>query len=118
MIFSSDNMFVSVIVLLDGRIISASDRTLNIWDPLTGKCDTVATLYDEPDSTSIRCTTVLPDGRVVIGSYDGTLRIWDSLTEKYDMMFEGQVKFVSNIFVLSDGRIISVSDHGELEIWS
>jgi WD40 repeat protein len=61
---------------------------------------------------------VLPDERIVSGSWDYTLKIWNILTGKCDITLRGHTNMVYCVAILPDGRIVSGSDDGALKIWN
>ena len=65
----------------------------------------------------ITCVALLPDGRIVSGSFDMTHRIWDPNTGECLKTLEGLPYLVSCFAVLNDGRIVSGSNDGTLCIW-
>jgi WD40 repeat protein len=94
-----------VCALSDGsRIVSASDRTLRVWNVVTGECERVLEGHGRVSAflsvRSCNSTRLLlqlvtsvctfPDGsRVVSGSDDQTLRSWNVDTGVCDGVFEG-----------------------------
>ena len=103
----------SVTVLPDGRIVSASNDNLRIWDSDSG--ETVATLKGHENA--VYSVAVLPDGRLVSASQDRTLRIWDPDCGKSIATLEGHEGWVRSVAVLPDGRPVSASDDRTLRIW-
>ena len=93
-------------MLPDGRrVVSAGDKTLKVWDVVTGEC--VATLKGHSKevrcgvrylwyfcvdvcSSEVNCVPVFPDGRrVVSASRDKALKVWDVATGKCVATLEG-----------------------------
>ena len=104
----------------DGRrIISGSnDRTIRIWDALTGS--TVGEPLEGHNSwvSSIVCS---PDGRSIIsGSHDRAIRIWDAATgAAVGEPLEGHNGTVLSVACSPDGRrIISGSRDSTIRIWN
>ena len=115
---------MSVAVLLDGRIVSGSkDKSVSVWDPLTGACNRVLKRHTSVSDRSyyykcllyylynlsviypfryvtyiqyVYSVAVLPDGRIVSGSFDKTIRIWDANTGQCVRVFEGQTEVDRN----------------------
>lgn len=65
----------------------------------------------------ITCAAVLPDGRVVSGSWDRTMRVWDPDTGCCLKTLTGHSNWVSCVSVLPDGRVVSGSDDKTLRVW-
>ena len=98
-----------VVVLPNGRIVSGSvDRTLKVWNVLTGKCRRTLRGHanyvrrrrpDEqrvdrsltPRRAQVSCVAALPNGRVVSGSWDNTLKVWDVLRGRLVRTLRGHV---------------------------
>ena len=66
----------------------------------------------------VNCISVLPDGRIISGSYDKTLKIWNPSTGNCDHTFIGHTDAVRCIAILPNGRIISGSSDKTLKIWN
>jgi WD40 repeat protein len=106
----------SVIFSPDGlRIISGSyDRTVRIWNTMTGRLLTVCDGH-----TSRICSIALsPEGtKMISGSYDKTARIWDTRTgaQLAVLMHEGEVLSVAFSPVVA--QIVSASFDKLLRLW-
>jgi WD40 repeat protein len=102
-----------ILVLPDGRIAYARGTEVCVADP-DGT--------DEPQvhkghTGKIKALAVLPDGRVVSGSYDCSVRVW-SLDGAAPRVLEGHTREVVSLAVLSDGRVASGSWDGTARVWS
>jgi NB-ARC domain/WD domain, G-beta repeat/Trypsin-like peptidase domain len=76
----------------DGQLIvsASSDRTLKVWDALTGQL--LRTLEGHSDSVS-GCA-FSPGGQLIVSaSYDSTLKVWDAESGKFVAVFyaDGQI---------------------------
>ncbi|MDJ0508613.1 MAG: hypothetical protein QNJ64_05065, partial [Crocosphaera sp.] len=92
----------AVCVTPDGlKVVSASDdKTLKLWDLLTGK--ELLTLTGHNDSVNGVCVT--PDGlKVVSASADETLKLWDLLTGEQLLTLTGHNDSVNGVCVTPDG---------------
>ncbi len=68
-------------------------------------------------SSIITCVSVLPDGRIISGSYDKTLQIWDPSSGKHLQTIRNHKGAISFISPLSNGRFITGSRDTNLMIW-
>ena len=67
-----------VAMSIDGRMVvsGSEDRTLRIWDSLTGLCESVLT-----DSSGILCVAIVPGNRHIASSNcRGDIKLWSVLT--------------------------------------
>ena len=89
-----------VAALSDARVVSgSSDETLKVWDASTGQCLRTLTGHTNdarrrrplehrvncssmPRGAQVNCVVVLPNGRIVSGSYDNTLKVWEDVEGK------------------------------------
>jgi WD40 repeat protein len=67
---------------------------------------------------SVSCVCVLPDGRVVSGSYDESLRLWNPDTGACERTLTGHTSVVSCVCVLPEGRVVSGSGDSTLRLWN
>lgn len=104
----------AVVVLSDGRIVSASgDGTLRIWN--SDLTRTEATLTGH--SGGITSLAVLDMNHVVSGSFDKTLRVWDIELKESVRVLRGHAHQVMTVASFPDGRIVSGSYDGVLHVW-
>ena len=66
---------------------------------------------------SVRGVSVLPDGKIVSGSYDDTVRVWDTATGELVQTLEGHGGTVMCVSVLPDGKIVSGSYDKTVRVW-
>lgn len=96
-------------------ILSASGRSLKIWDAATGK--ERATL--EGHSKAISCCAISPDSSFLVsGSVDKTLKIWDAATWKERVTLTGHTDRISDCAISPDASfVVSASNDCTLSIW-
>ena len=54
-------------------LIITGDKTVRVWNTITGSCDCILSGH----INGVLSVSVLPDGRIVSGSFDKTIRVWD-----------------------------------------
>jgi WD40 repeat protein len=104
----------------DGRILSwSNDRTLCLWDPITGEAMAVLAGHTAP----VERAFVMPDGAIVSWAYatgylsDKTLRLWDAATGAIRSVLQGHTKQINGALVLDDCRVLSWSSDETLRLW-
>jgi WD40 repeat protein len=101
----------------DGQhIISASaDRTLKIWDILTGKLLRTLTGH----TSFINHLVLSPDGQwLVSASADKTIKIWDIDTGKLLRTLTGHSNYVNHLAIAPDGQtLVSTGADDTIKIW-
>ncbi|MBO7225218.1 MAG: zinc-ribbon domain-containing protein [Bacteroidales bacterium] len=98
------------------KIISGLyDKTIKIWDAITGEC--LKTL--EGHSFPVNSVAFSPDGtKIVSGSYDETIKIWDANTGKCLKALVGHTSSIYSVAYSPDGtKIISGSYDKTIKIW-
>ena len=63
------------------------------------------------------CLAVLPDGKLVSGSYDKTIKIWDPDTGECIKTLKGNSDSVNCLAVLPDGKLVGGSYDKTIKIW-
>jgi len=101
----------------DGKFLASAslDRTLRIWDALTGEL-----LHVLPGSDDLRCVDFSPDGKfVAVGGFLGVIRVWDvsaDFEEVADHRFHGGP--VECIKFSPDGQCFAfTSSDGVVRLW-
>ncbi len=127
-IFSDFSGSVSCITeLYDGRIVIASGiyiTNLQIWNPLTGKCDMRLQNYD----AYITKIIVLFDGRIMgycacqNDKWKIVFKIWNPLNGCVDSIFSDRMSKCytvdSCINLFPNGQILVVTNHHTLALWN
>ncbi|CEJ87393.1 hypothetical protein VHEMI04400 [[Torrubiella] hemipterigena] len=111
------NPVTSVIFAPDGQSIASGsdDKTVRIWDTVTGSCKHVLEGHSNPVTSVI----FSPDGQsIASGSDDKTVRIWDTVTGSCKHVLEGHSYPVTSVIFSPDGQsIASGSDDKTVRIW-
>jgi len=96
-------------------ISGSDDRTLKVWDLVTGKC--CATLKGH--SSIVYCVSITPDGRTAVsGSDDGAMNVWDLTTGECRATLNGHSGTVYCLAITPDGRTaVSGSGDRTLKVW-
>ena len=82
------------LTLPDGRIVSGSgDKTLRIWNPSSGLCETVL----QGHTSYVSSLLLLSDGRIVSGSRDRSLRIWNPSSGECKTVLHGHTTSVISL---------------------
>lgn len=101
----------------DGQtaISGSLDRTLKVWDLVTGMCRTTLAGH----IANVLTVTITPDGQTVVtGSEDMTLKVWDLVTGMCRANLEGHTHYVRCVAVTPDGQTaISGSWDKTLKVW-
>jgi hypothetical protein len=101
----------------DGRwIISASwDRTLKVWDAITGEVHLTFTGHMD----RVTGCAVSPDGHWIVSApRDRTLKVWDAITGEVRLTLTGHTGIVTGCAVSPSGHwIVSASSDKTLKVW-
>ena len=101
----------------DGRrlVSGASDKTIRVWDVITGKQIT----QFERHTGAVNSVAFSPDGtRIVSGSSDFTVRVWDVHSGKQITQLERHTGAVNSVAFSPDGtRIVSGSSDFTVRVW-
>jgi WD40 repeat protein/serine/threonine protein kinase len=97
---------------------SSSDRSIRIWDAVTG--DELLRL--EGHQTQVRWVTFSPDGRCLAssGHYDGTVRIWDSETGRAVRTLDAGTRGAGVLAFSPDGHALAAAAQsgGTVKVWN
>jgi WD40 repeat protein len=100
----------------DKHIISGSwDRSVRVWDALTGEVLKVLEGHTMPVSSVSFSSN---DKCIVSGSWDNSVRVWDALTGEMLKVLEGHTNRVWSVSFSSDDKhIISGSWDKSVRVW-
>ena len=106
---------ISNIILASGT----GESTIKLWDIKDRSIK--STLYEHIERVSVLCS--VKEGVFVSGSFDKSLIIWSKSTEdSYTYLprerLRGHTSFIKGIIRLSDTKIISGEEKGDLMIWN
>jgi WD40 repeat protein len=106
----------SSVAVMRGKPSVAAAMGMNA-DPLADKL-LISKRVLQGHSHYIACVAVLPDDRIVSGSYDNTIKVWNSTTGACELTLFGHSSYVYCLAVLPDGRLVSGSWDTTLKIWN
>ena len=113
-ILHPDYVYAAIYTPDGNQIISASDRTIRIWDANTG-----ASLNVLQDEDSVRCVAISPDERTIMsGLGDGAVCLWDAETGTCTTSSKAHSRWVWAVVFSPDGRYAaSGSDDETVILW-
>ena len=105
----------AVVRLVSPRPAGSMDKTVRIWDVVTGECEQTL----QGHSFSVSSASFSPDGtKVVSGSLDKTVRIWDAVTGECEQTLQGHSDSVMSASFSPDGlNVVSGSFDRTVRLW-
>jgi len=96
-------------------VSSSSDKTIQVWDTLTGRR---SFLYTNR-SAGIHAAAWSPDHRLIAcGSNDKTVQVWDVATRKPIATYHGHTNYVTSVAWSPDGgHLASGSVDRSVQVW-
>ncbi|WP_052567882.1 protein kinase domain-containing protein [Ktedonobacter racemifer] len=111
------HVVISVCLSANGRLAlsGSNDRTMRLWDVITGDC--LCTFQGHTGTVSSVCFST--DGRFALsGGYDRTLRLWEVATGRCLRTFQGHTDWVNSVCLSADGCFaLSGSKDNTLRLW-
>lgn len=104
----------------DGRLLASisSDTTVILWDLTEGENSVESTAVLRGHKESVDAAAFSPDSRLLVtGSADGRLVFWDVETRRMLHEAEAHLAEVTGLAFLPDGRAISGSRDGSVQLW-
>ena len=108
------NVF-DLILLPDGKIASASNQYIKIWDPV---CNYNLITTISGHNSGIHSLRTLNNGSMISASWDKTIKIWDKDNYKCVSTLTGHTDYVQCLLVLSDTKFLSGSNDNTIKVWS
>jgi WD40 repeat protein len=98
----------------DGQTIASSgDRTVKLWDALTGRLR--VTLEGHWDT--VQTVAFSPDGRTLVSGSQATIRLWDAETGILRTEWKSRDGNLLTICFSPDGRTLAVGNGDRIELW-
>lgn len=108
---------LGISVIPDGgcAISGSGDKSLRVWDLLSGQCRGIFRGHQ----AAVTCVDITPDGRYAVsGSEDSSVRLWDLIAGKCIAKLLKHMDWVTSLRITPDGRIaVSGSEDKCLVLW-
>ena len=100
------------------RLVSCSaDRSIRIWNIETGECLKVIEDALDLADKDVGGIKLLPNEQLLSCS-GKTIKLWDLNSSMRLQTLIGHENEISSVDVLSDGRVVSISDDSTVKIWN
>jgi RNA polymerase sigma factor (sigma-70 family) len=94
---------------------TARDRTIRLWDPLTGK---ELLRIDDAHEQDAHSVALAPDGSFILSaSYDKAAKLWDAATGKERRRFTIGEGAISTLTLSHDGTVLALADERGGRLW-
>ncbi|KAF2257716.1 WD40 repeat-like protein [Lojkania enalia] len=97
-------------------VSSSYDKTIKIWDPISGNCSQTLKGHDDLVSSAV----FSPDSKTLASaSYDNTIKIWDPVNSICLQTLEGHNGWVNSVAFSHDSRWLASASHDKtIRIWN
>jgi WD40 repeat protein len=111
-----DDIVWTVVIAPGGTWLASggADRTVRVWDAVTGRQRAVLTGHNRP----VRAMVLAPDGTWLASGAGRTVRVWDAVTGRERAVLTGHSGLVYALAVAPDGGwLVSGGFDGTLRVW-
>ena len=104
----------SLVFTVDGRsVISAANREISVWDPVTGQQERVLCGHTD----IISDLAISRDGQTLVsGGHDHLIKVWDVAAGKERLTLKGHESFVSAVAISLDAKLVA-SAASQIRLW-
>lgn len=97
-------------------LASAGDRTVRLWDRVSGACTATLTGH----TTTVNVVAISPDGTwLASGDTDGAVRLWDRASGRCTATLAGHTARVTSVAISPEGTwLATAGDDAKVRLWS